>query len=154
MTPDDLIEVARWLAEDAKTGSAKPAFRRRSVSTSYYAVFQALAELCADEFIVDRTAAEWEIVFRAMDHSQARNALQNVARESGDLSLGKISGTFVDLQADRHDADYNPSREFTALEADGWVDLAFDTIDEIARLPPSTRRMLAVRLMFKVRPNR
>ena len=54
MNPDDLIRIARYLASTGTgVGIGRPsrADLRRAVSTTYYALFHALAECCANTLI-------------------------------------------------------------------------------------------------------
>jgi hypothetical protein len=50
------------------------------VSTAYYAVFHALARICADRLIGSSTTASegaaWGQVYRALEHGFARNACE------------------------------------------------------------------------------
>lgn len=154
MTPEDLAEVAQWLADDSRTGRAKQAYRRRAVSTSYYALLHALARLCADELVGPGPEAEREHVYRALDHTGARNGLQALATETGDPALKRIATIFRDLQSARHDADYKESQTFSAPEAMRWRDTAAKAISDLSTLQAGARRSVAIRLLFKARSNR
>ena len=54
MNPDDLIRIARYLASTGtgiNAGRPSQADLRRAVSTTYYALFHALAQCCANTLI-------------------------------------------------------------------------------------------------------
>lgn len=70
-----LLKIASDLAE---TGANSLTMKRRAVSTAYYAVFHALAQLCADEML--GTAApvsiEYTKIYRALDHGTLKLAFK------------------------------------------------------------------------------
>lgn len=154
MTPRDLLEIARALADARSFGAAYSVAMRRSVSTSYYAVFHALARLCADDLIRDEASPDWDRTYRALDHGQAKADLLALAAERKEPALGRIADTFGNLQLDRHAADYDPRGEFSAQEADSWVLVASEAVAELGRLEAPLRRRLAVRLMLRTRRGR
>lgn len=69
---DDLLELAEHLAQkDAK--KPKQASLRRSASTACYAVFHALARMCADAFV--GWSKPWNVyapVYRSLEHGAAK----------------------------------------------------------------------------------
>lgn len=154
MTPDDLIDVARSLASGGGPGAAGQARWRRSISTAYYAVFHALARLCADALVDAEGSAEWVLVCRALDHAQSKNTLTALSREMDDPTLRIVAKRFSDLQLERQDADYHPTRTFTQTEAEAWLQIAVEAVRDVGGLTHDQRRVLAVRLHFRVRPVR
>lgn len=154
MMPRELLEIASWLAGSRHHDGLFAVAMRRSVSTSYYAVFHALARLCADELVGNPAFPEWDRAYRALDHGQAKADLLALSAELKDQALGRIAGTFGNLQINRHAADYDPRREFSALEADSWVLFATEAVSELEELDAGLRRRLAVRLMLKTRRGR
>ena len=79
MNPDDLIRIARYLASTGtgvNAGRPSQADLRRAVSTTYYALFHALAQHCANTLIgaTPRTGANGRgAKLRALDHRHAKN---------------------------------------------------------------------------------
>ncbi len=74
-----MVERLLSLAEDLQSQDVRSAvFRRRAVSTAYYAVFHALARLCADELIGKngRSSRDYERVYRALDHGPLKSAFE------------------------------------------------------------------------------
>ncbi|RBP16136.1 hypothetical protein DFR50_10698 [Roseiarcus fermentans] len=130
---------------------------RRSVSTSYYALFARLAALCAERIARSKPASDsFRSVYRAIDHGHARNALL------GHVEFGSPLGdNFKRLQEARHWADYSidPHPEFdrgaagrfTRAEAQQFVTLARETIGFVDALAPDAKQRLAVLLVARSR---
>ena len=68
-----LIDAADLLVQE---GAHSSAFRRRAVSTAYYAVFHALAKHCADVLLqpIKRNSYEYEQVYRALQLGTLKSA--------------------------------------------------------------------------------
>lgn len=127
---------------------------RRAVSTAYYAVFHSLAQLCADAFLTKsrRRTEEYERVYRALDHGQLRAAFSaHPLRDH--VKLRAIGFQILQLQAERHRADYLPLRRiYSPLQCEDIVRQARSTIADITSLSADDRRILAISLLFKNRP--
>ena len=126
---------------------------RRAVSTAYYAVFHNLAQLCADELLGKsrRRSDEYERIYRAPDHGQMRAAFSTHPLR-GNVTLQAIGLQILQLQAERHRADYLPLRRiYSPLQCAEIVRQARATIAEIAGLSPDDRRILSICLLFKNR---
>ena len=138
-----------------REGRRSAAYRRRAVSTAYYAVFHALAGLCADYVTrsAGRSSEEYLRVYRSLDHGQLRSALgQSPLKDNG--RLGRIGAIVVRLQVERHRADYLPPARglFPSDLAQELIDLAREAIAELETIRPKDRRTLATCLLFKARP--
>lgn len=127
---------------------------RRSVSTSYYAVFHALAHLCADELVGARrnSTPEWGRVYQGLEHGVAKSTLLLAQTRSSDEGIRRFASIFVNLQAARHQADYDPQapallRE-NALEALVEAEEAARLLNRLSR---DSRRSIAVRVLFRRR---
>jgi hypothetical protein len=153
MIEQRLLIVAENLCR--KTGRRpREAFMRRAVSTAYYAVFHALARMCADELIGGSKAKgqAWSRVYRALDHRTAKQTLL-----SGDAALispaiTEIGRIFANLQEKRHEADYDPAFfEFFFDETRAQVEIARQAVKDLAGLEPGKRQALATLLLFKPR---
>ncbi len=155
------LENARMLARLDKR-RPRQASLRRAVSTTYYAVFQALCETCADTLV--GWNKPWEAftpVFRALEHSPtARTLLQGSVAKTPELQ--RLGFAFNELQAAREWADYNPeprpsfeegrnSSPFTREEAITLVELAAEAIEILDRLDEDARLKLATRLVARTR---
>jgi hypothetical protein len=83
---DDLLEVADHLAR-RDPGRPKQVSLRRAIATAYYAVFHALAFLCANTLV--GWSQSWRAVtpiYRSLDHGSARKLFAH--REVG-TTLGE-----------------------------------------------------------------
>jgi hypothetical protein len=148
---DRLLDAAEELLE-AMPHSA--AFRRRAVSTCYYAVFHALAKVCVETLLpsVPRDSDEYLRVYRSLDHGPLRNAFGQPPIKDHPQLKG-IAPTIIHLQNERHRADYLPPDKnlFSADEVRELADQARLIIREVENLDPASRRMLATCLLFKER---
>ena len=146
-----LLVLAESLAED---GAHSLTLKRRAVSTAYYAVFHALAQLCANEMLGDRLFADEQSftrVYRSLDHGTLKTAFKSDPLKT-DPTIQQIGNRVVELQSERIRSDYLPSgRLYTANECRAFVRSARWTLDAIGRLHPRKRKTLAVYLLFKNR---
>ena len=149
-----LLDSADALLE-ARPGSS--AFRRRAISTAYYAVFHAIARLCADYVThgATRSSPEYVRAYRALDHGSLKAAFAQTPLRD-DRALLELGRIVVRLQADRHKADYHPpfSALFGPTETREIVSSARQVVGGLARLSTDDRdrcRLLATCLLFKER---
>lgn len=123
--PKDLLDQARLLATK-EPRKPKQASLRRSVSTSYYALFHLLVADAVQRVVPGGRVGLRNSLSRAFNHSTMRKAARQFA--AGTLSpaiaaglegrpvqqeLVIVASTLVDLQEQRHAADYDPARAFT-----------------------------------------
>lgn len=153
MIHDDLLELADYLAH-REPGRPKQVSLRRAIATAYYAVFHALAFLCADTLVGWSKA--WQSVtpiYRSLDHATAKRLFDRDRDGAifGD-QVAAIGRIFNLLQEARHTADYDPqplslSREET-LEL---IDHAREAVQTTRTIPAEKRLLLAVHLIAKQR---
>jgi uncharacterized protein (UPF0332 family) len=125
MMHDDLLDIAEQLAR-LDSGRPRQASLRRAVSTAYYALFHALAYLCADRLVGWRKpSASFTPIYRTVDHGRSKNVFRELIPHGGDLAV--IGGTFIKLQEYRHTADYDPEA-FRLSRAD-----TLELIDEVRK---------------------
>lgn len=115
MNPADLIRIARYLASTGTgVGIGRPsrADLRRAVSTTYYALFHALAECCANTLIGatprNRSQQAWRQTYRALDHRHAKEQCSRLEINRFPQEIQAFATSFADLQNQRHTADYDP----------------------------------------------
>lgn len=148
-----LLDLANNLV---KEGNRSSALRLRAVSTAYYAVFHALAKSCAGILLpsIDRNSEAYERIYRALDHGPLRAVF---AAKRGALNdreaLQKIGEITVELQSQRHRADYLPPRRdvLSREQAKTLVDQAGEAVKRIECLSNEDRTTLATLLLFKSR---
>lgn len=131
---EDLLEQADHLAS-RDAGRPRQASLRRAVSTAYYSLFHLLIEDAAGYLVGNSPLAK--IVARSFDHKNLRGAaisigeasrnpngaqgLRSVLRQPISLGLAEACDTFVNLQEQRHRADYDLSKPFTRSETKALV---------------------------------
>lgn len=146
-----LLDAADALLKK-RPGSA--AFRRRAVSTAYYALFHALAKLCADALLPEsnQRGLEYARVYRALDHASIKKAFSAEPLKDH-AKLQTIGVLFVELQSSRYQADYYPpdDRLFPSAKVEDLIEKAQQAISELERLSEDERRTLATCLLFRQR---
>lgn len=135
--PADLLDQAAHLAA-LDRGRPKQASLRRAISSAYYSLFHLVVE-DASKYLVAGSRLR-PAVARSFEHQAVRAAAQalgDVSRKpaanhwfrpylddpiSPDLSF--ICDSLVELQEQRHRADYDIGASFTRIEASGTVSIA------------------------------
>jgi hypothetical protein len=153
MIEDRLLQVACELSK--RTGRRpREAFMRRAVSTAYYAMFHALARLCADQLIGGihvRTMA-WGRVYRALDHKATKTTMRSAEAAGLAPAIAAFGEAFAVLQERRIQADYDPVPfRYYFNETSSLIDLAKTAIEGLDSLGPDERRALAALLLFRQR---
>lgn len=117
---DGFLIVARDLIPG---GRARPrqAVLRRSISSSYFAVFHALAKLTADALVGSspgsRPNKAWVDVYRGIGHGGTKDACKAARNVDFPEQLKAFSDSLVRLQDARHLADYDPEVRFSKEDA-------------------------------------
>ena len=116
----DLITTARQLAH-VHQRRPRQADLRRSISTSYYALFHGLAEMAAGRLVGSTSAAQksaaWSRVYRDLNHLTAKKACSRPELQGCSQELARFLMAFPTLQELRHQADYGPIVRFKQGEA-------------------------------------
>ncbi len=155
MASPSMVDRLFAAAEDllkSKSGSA--AYRRRAVSTAYYAVFHALAKLCTQTLLPDGKRHEdaHSKIYRALDHGPLKNVFTQSPLK--DHQIIKVFGLdIVRLQVERHRADYSPPDAdlFKPSEVEEIIRVAKVVVSELDKLDRADRLLLATCLLFKER---
>lgn len=124
---DELLEQA-WELVHKNPADPKQADLRRSVSAAYYALFHLL---------ISETTAHWSLessrsgLARMFEHRAMAKAASKATDVKASPFLGEdseiveklrsIAGAFVQLQIERHKADYDTSTPWTQTQALGGV---------------------------------
>jgi hypothetical protein len=149
----DLLELAIELAR-RDPGRPKSVSLRRAVSTTYYALFHALASLCADQLVgASKSWAAYTRIYRAIDHGQARKTLIALQQVTGTgAALISFATAFNALQEARLRADYDPRRfPHNRKDVFGLIDVASKAIEALDLLTSESKLDLAVQLITKPR---
>ena len=149
--PQELIDTCYKLVPAATSPQPSQADMRRAISTAYYALFHTLAasnaELIAGQPQSHISSYAWERVYRRLDHGRAQNNLRavlNLLSQSGT----NFARTFIDVQRERQEADYNPNTEIVRSDATNIIARAQIAIRDFAQLTQEERRLLAAQSMF------
>jgi hypothetical protein len=152
MMHDDLLDIADDLARREQAGRPRQASLRRAISTAYYALFHALAYLCANQLV--GWSKQWEVVtpiYRTLDHGRAKDAFKRISGQHGpDVAI--IGQTFILLQERRHTADYDPSPfPFGRSETLDLIEQARQAMARISLLTDDERLFVATQLIARTR---
>ena len=118
--PNELLEEA-LRAVQLESGDQRQGRLRRAVSTAYYALYHLLIE----EAVANWSRPEQrERLARSFQHKQMKKASVQVGGRTYDGAspdivdkLKQIARCFVDLQENRHDADYNLEKALDSADA-------------------------------------
>jgi len=153
---EDLLRQAEHLIIYEGTKSS-PASLRRAVSTAYYALFHRLTEDAAGRW--PGTAEARTSFERGFKHGIMRGVSLEFGptgwkdrrgnRQSVPLPLQRVAKSFATLQDERHSADYDNSRSWSATDANEILDLtrqAFREWDLIREDPMAGNYLIAMLL--------
>ena len=152
MTPLDLIETARGLAELSPRRPSQ-ANLRRAVSTAYYAMFHCLARCAANAVVGRARDSAWHQAYRALEHGKARNACENKAAMAPfPPEVHRFADVFAALQKLRQKADYALDGRYNKEDVRAAIDIAEDTIALFEQADARSRRAFVAHVLFKRRP--
>lgn len=150
----DLLQTARDLLR-ASGGKPRQSNLHRATSTTYYAMFHALAACAADLLIGGSNSARhpdaWRQVYRGIDHRSARDACS--PKKVGHLpqAIQDFANVFAALQEKRHSADYDPTYRSTKSAVAVDINQAEVVIKGFQAAPARDRRAFVAIVMFKTR---
>ena len=127
---------------------------RRAVSTVYYALFHGLAECCADEFFNRNMRGQpgWVRIYRSLSHGRAQAACRAPAdMRSFSVEIRDFASHFVDLQDQRHQADYDPVATFYKSDVQRLIVDMRAVLKEFERADRRERRSFAALVLFRGR---
>ena len=159
MDPHDLIRIARRLASGAiggRQGRPRRAELRRAVSAAYYAMFHALplscANLLAGSTRANRSQPAWRQVYRALEHSHAKNQCNSPSVMSRfPAEIRNFGQLFILMQVRRHSADYDPDARFSRFEVTRLIEETDRTITGFKRAPRADQRAFALYVLLRSR---
>ena len=143
---DDLLRVAGELISAASPSSSHIA---RSISTSYYAIFQHLIFETSNLIVGPHTSG----LSRATDHLQRSLSHGDLQRRCKELKKRKFdfpveiveyAEAVVELQEVRHKADYARNVIFSKRDAEMRLDLAREAISGFDRLEARHKRAFII----------
>ena len=126
------------------------------MSTIYYAVFHCMANNCANMLVgssaPSRSEPAWIQVYRALNHGSAKQRCQNkTLMKRFPQQIQDLASLFVDLQIDRHNADYAPDNAggiFFKSDIQVYASIAETIINRFSSASVKDRRAFAVYVLF------
>ena len=158
MNWEQLLELAEMLANPPGHGETRgrpqQTHLRKAISAAYYAMFHALANSNADTLVGSissiRNSTEWTRTQRALNHGIARAQIIKNEMVAFDSAIQDFGNTFLTLQLDRHEADYNPNPKepFKRSETTRHIRRAREAIDNFQSISIQERRRFATYILF------
>ena len=146
MTPEGLLEAAEALVPPG-TGLPSRDRIRRSISSSYYALFTALTAEFARPYRPNMQAAARRLV----EHGKARSACNILIGDSRcDANLREFAKQFMRLHLIRQRADYDHTYEPDKIDAEKAMERARTGIDCLSRArttSPDQVQMMCVNII-------
>ncbi|MET3666974.1 hypothetical protein [Caulobacter sp. 1776] len=164
--PLRLLVIADDLAGRTKKGAPNQTLLRRSVSTAYYALFHHLLQAGTDALVGKRSrkSARYALIYRSFEHARMKQICQAVDKpvlaDKEKIALGvaalrqelrDVANIFVQLQQQRHWADYSPHGKITRSDALDLVNQAELAIRQLDACPIEERRNFLALVMTSSR---
>lgn len=161
-----LLAVADELATPQGRGAPKQVRLRRAVSSAYYALFHFFLSSAADLLVgrSERDTPRYRIMYRSFEHAEMRNVCEEITktpmraayikaldREFFGTHIRTCAAAFVELQARRHEADYDPAKRIALLDAKAALTSARAAIAAFNAAPVEEQNLLLTILRFKAR---
>ncbi len=165
--PDHLFEQAdRLLGRLPAESEPRLTDLRRAMSAVYYAVFHFVLKEGADLFFGSRSADEYVMAYRSVNHDWLRSLCEQLRGRSkakkhphapgadffGDVE--RFAATVAELQELRHSADYNPEFTTTVEEVRIRIDEARKAVSSFRRASEAQRVAFLTLLFFNIREAR
>lgn len=151
MMHDDLLDIAVHLAQLEK-GKPRQTSLRRAVSSAYYAIFHALAALCANRLVGNSSSWDYYVpIYRMLEHGRTKDVFKRISAQRGP-GIATIGQTFILLQEGRHVADYDPAPfRFGRSETLDLIEQVRQAITLINTLNNDERSFIATQLIARTR---
>lgn len=153
MTPEVLIAIARLLAKVGTLDMPLQDELRKALSSAYYALFHALCNCVADQWIGAhmelRGSDAWIQAYRILEHGKTKAACIKACRSmmfSKDLIF--VAEIFLDLLRARHRADYDPGSYFSLTETIVFINAAEEAIQKLMNVDQKERIAFLAYLAF------
>lgn len=157
MDSRDLLRVARDLVA---TSPASQAHFKRAVGSAYYALFHEICKLCADELItpqasIPKMSRAWRHTYRALNHGDARKACKKIEDDPKQYNfpseIRELGINFSTLQKKRHEADYDPTSNFSDKTATELINRAEKAIDQLTNVAAIHKKTFATFVLLPQR---
>lgn len=96
-----------------------------------------------------RSRPAWKQVYRALSHGPTRKACVSKSLEKFPDQVQDFANMFVQMQAKRHAADYDPTTRSTKSEVLLDIEAVEAVINDFVKVPVKDRRAFAALVLFK-----
>lgn len=166
ISPDHLLEQADRLIAPPAGGAPRQADLRRAISSAYYALFHAIATRVADDLIGQgqRQNPRYALAYRSVAHSSLRRLCEEVAKPkprakysafvpgaSFGNDLLAVAVALIELQENRHRADYDPLFRVNMSDAVSAVATARAALGRLDKANRAKRKAFVSLVVFSPR---
>lgn len=156
MQPLDLIETAKRLTRNQASGRPHQSDLKRAVSSAYYALFHALCLNFANHLVGTNRRSHgwraWRQTYRYVDHGHAKTQCENKEILSKfPEEIQDFAEWFIELQAARYIADYDPLSRFEKNDVIFMIDIAERVIKAFSKVKTADKRAFAAWTALKNR---
>ena len=152
MNWQELITLAREMAETPPSHRLHQTRLRLAVSAVYYAVYHALARSNADLLAgspdAEGNAPAWNRVYAALGGDAAHELMRADFSQLPE-AIRRFADAFLAVHQQRLLAEEDPVFTFTADQAQAWVDRAEAAIVEFLSVEPQQRRAFALQVLLR-----
>ena len=153
MNPEMLIMIARLMARIDSSEMPINDELRKAISCAYYALFHALCNCVADQWVgMDealRDSDAWVQAYRLLEHGKIKAACIKIcSRKSFPKDLIDVAQVFLVILSMRHRADYDPKSRFSIIEAVDAIDLVEGAIRKLMNADANDRMAFISFLAF------
>lgn len=149
--PNATLQTARYLTE--RHGGSTREDLCAAISTTYYALFEAIAKLSADLFVgdasPDRAESAWRHIYRSHDHTRIATKCASRHLEKFPPDIVHFAELFLQLQFRRHQSDYEYGYIPDAGEVITDIELAEVQIERLLTVDEKHQRAFCVLIMFE-----
>lgn len=166
INPSHLLEQAEQLISPP-AGAPRQADIRRAISAAYYAAFHFILAAAADEMvgITKRSSTRYTLVYRSINHSALKKLCEKLSRgilqpdilkhfhptKGHGANLQFLASALIELQENRHLADYDPSQKLKLSDARRAIDTAKLVMGKFDKLSLRRRQSFIALLCFSSR---
>jgi hypothetical protein len=166
LNPEHLFEQAGRLVVSPSAGPPRQVDLRRAISAAYYGLFHAILTAAADQFVgvSKRSTSQYSLVYRSLDHRKLRDICADVKKQNLPPRLARhappngfgpdieaFAAAVLELQEQRHHADYDPSIRIKSSDAVSAINSARSALRRFARADSPKREALLSLLLFQPR---
>lgn len=166
LNPSHLLEQADKLVAPPPNGPPRQVDIRRAISSAYYAVFHLVAAAAADRYVgaSRRAKAEYGLVYRSIDHRRLKELCVELSKQTPPKQyqqfipatgmspfFSRFAAAVVELQEQRHTADYDPMVRLKTANAQAAVKTARSAVQRFPKMSKGSRDVFVSLLVFQTR---